>query len=90
RWAAPEVLTGGPPSEAGDVWSFGVTCWEIFANGAEPYASLSNAQVALALRAGYRLDRPRGCPLELWELILQCWSEDPSVRPTFTSIAETL
>ncbi|GIL63020.1 hypothetical protein Vafri_17176 [Volvox africanus] len=90
RWAAPEVLAGGPPTEAGDVWSFGVTCWEVFANGAEPYASLSNAQVLMALRSGYRLDRPRGCPLELWELILRCWSEDPAARPTFAYIAETL
>ncbi|GIL69855.1 hypothetical protein Vretimale_10106 [Volvox reticuliferus] len=44
----------------------------------------------MALRSGYRLDRPRGCPLELWELILRCWSEDPAARPTFAYIAETL
>ncbi|GFR47760.1 hypothetical protein Agub_g9525 [Astrephomene gubernaculifera] len=90
RWAAPEVLAGAPPSEAGDVWSFGVTCWEIFANGAEPYASLSNRQILPALRSGYRLDRPRGCPLELWELVQQCWSTEPRVRPRFSDIAATL
>ncbi|KAG2484865.1 hypothetical protein HYH03_016351 [Edaphochlamys debaryana] len=90
RWAAPEVLAGGPLSEAADVWSFGVTCWEIFANGAEPYSNMDNRQVLMAVRSGARLERPRGCPLELWELILRCWSADFRDRPRFADIATTL
>ncbi|PNH00653.1 Proto-oncogene tyrosine-protein kinase ROS [Tetrabaena socialis] len=90
RWAAPEVLAGGPLSEAGDVWSLAVTVWEVFANGAEPYARFDTRQVLPALRSGFRLERPRGCPLELWQLVLQCWAADPRDRPTFADIAATL
>lgn len=55
-----------------------------------PLAPVLPPQVLVALRSSYRLARPRGCPLELWELILQCWAEDPTARPTFAMITETL
>ncbi|KAG2453066.1 hypothetical protein HYH02_002399 [Chlamydomonas schloesseri] len=90
RWAAPEVLAGEPPSEAADVWSFGVVCWEIFANAAEPYSSLSTSEILNALRSGQRLERPRGCPLELWALVQTCWRDDPRERPSFATITNTL
>ncbi len=60
RWCAPEVLRppappppgaaageAAPPwSEASDVWAFGVTMWEVFSHGAEPFAALGNEQVS--------------------------------------------
>jgi serine/threonine protein kinase len=33
RWCSPEVLEKRVFSEKSDVWSFGVVCWEILANG---------------------------------------------------------
>lgn len=45
RWTPPEVLTQGSWSEKSDVWSFGVTVWEIFSDGAEPYARKSDEEV---------------------------------------------
>lgn len=29
RWAAPELLNGGSPTLATDVWAFGWICWEV-------------------------------------------------------------
>lgn len=29
RWAAPELVAGGLPSLASDVWSLGWICWEV-------------------------------------------------------------
>lgn len=45
RWCSPEVLTQGLWSEKSDVWSFGVTMWEIFGDGAEPHARKTDAEV---------------------------------------------
>lgn len=32
RWAAPELLNGGPPNLASDIWAFGWICWEVCGN----------------------------------------------------------
>ena len=38
RWMAPESILHRKYSVASDVWSFGVFCWEVFADGEKPYA----------------------------------------------------
>ncbi len=45
RWSPGEVLTRGEWSEKSDIWSFGVTMWEIFSDGAEPYARKDDHEV---------------------------------------------
>lgn len=37
-----------------DVWAFGVTMWEVFSNGAEPYAAMTNEEVRWLLPGGER------------------------------------
>ncbi|KXZ48810.1 hypothetical protein GPECTOR_25g394 [Gonium pectorale] len=89
RWSAPEVLrTGGGWSEKSDVYSYGVTMWEIFSDGAEPYASLSNEEAAAAIVAGEMLPRPKNCPHPVYSLMLDCWRPDPAQRPSFRQIAD--
>jgi serine/threonine protein kinase len=39
RWVAPETY-GHVFTLKGDVWSYGVTLWEVFSNGETPYAEL--------------------------------------------------
>eukprot|EP00878_Enallax_costatus_P033317 GHUV01036732.1.p1 GENE.GHUV01036732.1~~GHUV01036732.1.p1 ORF type:complete len:392 (+),score=83.38 GHUV01036732.1:634-1809(+) len=50
RWCSPEVLSHQAWSKASDVWAFGVTLWEVFADGTEPYAALTDQEVCLMLR----------------------------------------
>ncbi|CAI5441194.1 unnamed protein product [Caenorhabditis angaria] len=45
---APEVCHGGFFSTKPDIWAFGITCWEIYNNGMEPYPKLSNPEVRAA------------------------------------------
>uniref|UniRef100_A0A914DTT2 receptor protein-tyrosine kinase n=1 Tax=Acrobeloides nanus TaxID=290746 RepID=A0A914DTT2_9BILA len=81
--------------EASDVWSFGVTCWEILTFAQMPYCDLNfmfmNALKTLYgfLNDGGRLGQPKICSLELYQNLLMCWAANPLSRPTFTSLRET-
>ncbi|KAG2447119.1 hypothetical protein HYH02_007865 [Chlamydomonas schloesseri] len=89
RWSAPEVLrSGGGWSEKSDVWAYGITCWEIFSNGAEPYPSRSDAEAAAAIVNGELLPRPKNCPQPVYSLMVNCWAADPRQRPSFRQIAD--
>lgn len=41
---------------------------------------------------GNRLEKPNGhhCPDNLYKLMTICWNEEPTERPTFKTINETL
>eukprot|EP00051_Salpingoeca_urceolata_P006614 m.87444 g.87444 ORF g.87444 m.87444 type:complete len:684 (-) comp14909_c0_seq2:142-2193(-) len=92
RWLCVEVM-GPPPkciSEKSDVWSFGVTVWEIFSRGKRPYRKLKLKDVQKFVYRGGRLAQPSGCPEEIFQLMLQCWAKDPLQRPSFTEIVQLL
>lgn len=46
KWYAPESYNFGLFSHASDVWSFGVTLWEMFSWGSAPYADLKGEEVS--------------------------------------------
>lgn len=45
RWMSPEAIVYGCFAEASDVWSFGITLWEMYSYGSRPYHDLDNSQV---------------------------------------------
>lgn len=63
---------------------------EVLTSGDRPYMQMSNAEVMRRVNEGYRLPKPEGCPNVLYELLLQCWSEQLHDRPTFPKILERL
>jgi serine/threonine protein kinase len=94
RWSAPEVLLGEKCSEFSDMWSFGVTVWEIFEFAKKPYGDLgTNEQVKNFIFKGGRLSKPNNCPEEIWKVVEDCWkweNNKTSNRPTFQIMCERL
>ena len=87
-------------SSRSDVWSFGVTLWEIFTYCQEgPLADLTDEQVVDNLKHWFHSDgfhltpsRPsmHQCTKEMFDLIQQCWSREPEDRPVFLEIHQFL
>jgi len=86
KWAAPEVIEKQKYSVASDVWSFGITSWEIFELGRNPYPELTNSECITEVIRGYRLPKPDACPEKMYDLMAKCWLADPTLRPTFNDI----
>ncbi|KAE9547788.1 hypothetical protein FO519_008999, partial [Halicephalobus sp. NKZ332] len=80
------------PTKEGDVWSFGVTVWQIFTLcKEEPYGEQrisSEFKMIEVLINGTRLSKPIlfHDHSSLWSVILNCFSEDPQMRPTFNHL----
>ncbi|EFA75310.1 hypothetical protein PPL_11386 [Heterostelium album PN500] len=90
-YMAPEVLLNKPFDERCDVYSFGITLWEMLA-GRDPYSDnhfTSYPQLIDAIT-----DKNIRPPLLTWfpprlcELLNNCWSANPADRPSFQSIIE--
>ncbi|KAL5467584.1 hypothetical protein EMCRGX_G031839 [Ephydatia muelleri] len=82
----PEMLQDGVSDEKSDVWSFGVTCWEVFSFGSTPYPGVDNHLMFQHLMKGLRLQKPLLCPDEIYTLMAKCWSSNPEDRPTFKEL----
>nr|XP_004651416.2 proto-oncogene tyrosine-protein kinase ROS [Jaculus jaculus] len=88
RWMAPESLMDGIFTTQSDIWSFRILAWEILTLGHQPYPAHSNLVVLNYVQAGGRLEPPRRCPHHLWNLLTQCWAQEPDQRPTFHKIQD--
>ncbi|XP_032910864.1 receptor-interacting serine/threonine-protein kinase 1 isoform X2 [Catharus ustulatus] len=92
-YMAPEHLrcVNTKPVEKSDVYSFGIVIWAIFANK-EPYENgINENQICLCIVNGDRPDIKEitdKCPVEIIDLMKQCWDEDSEKRPTFAEISD--
>ncbi|KAG0630068.1 hypothetical protein M758_1G151800 [Ceratodon purpureus] len=95
-WMAPEVIgKEGDESKlytwSADVYSFGMTCYEII-TGEIPFGTVMGRARALPemICAGHRPVIPDYCPDDLREMMMKCWAHSPEDRPTFKEIRQTL
>ncbi|XP_025080891.1 inactive tyrosine-protein kinase transmembrane receptor ROR1-like isoform X2 [Pomacea canaliculata] len=83
RWMPPESILYGKFTTDSDVWSFGVVLWEVFSFGLQPYFGYSNQEVIEMIRSRQILPQPEDCPARIYGLMVECWHEMPSRRPSF-------
>ncbi|KAG7227307.1 hypothetical protein INR49_000311 [Caranx melampygus] len=90
-WCAPESLKTRTFSHATDTWMFGVTLWEMFTHGQEPWLGLNGSQILHKIdKECERLPKPEDCPQDIYNVMLQCWAQKPDDRPTFVALREFL
>ncbi|XP_032029314.1 receptor tyrosine-protein kinase erbB-3 [Hylobates moloch] len=87
KWMALESIHFGKYTHQSDVWSYGVTVWELMTFGAEPYAGLRLAEVPDLLEKGERLAQPQICTIDVYMVMVKCWMIDENIRPTFKELA---
>lgn len=86
-WMAPESLEAKSWSEKSDVWSFGITLWELFSYGCVPYAGVaSDGDISARVLRGDRLECPPDCPPQVYKVMQVCWQKRPDDRPAFRSL----
>ncbi|KAB0395228.1 hypothetical protein E2I00_003882, partial [Balaenoptera physalus] len=91
RACAPESLKTRTFSHASDTWMFGVTLWEMFTYGQEPWIGLNGSQILHKIdKEGERLPRPEDCPQDIYNVMVQCWAHKPEDRPTFVALRDFL
>ncbi|XP_022106291.1 tyrosine-protein kinase ABL1-like isoform X2 [Acanthaster planci] len=90
KWTAPESLAFNKFSNKSDIWAFGILLWEIATYGSSPYPGVELQHVYEKLERGYRMERPEGCPGDVYKLMLKCWTWNPAERPTFVEVQEEM
>ncbi|KAM4714654.1 tyrosine-protein kinase receptor TYRO3 [Anableps anableps] len=90
KWMAIESLSESVYTAKSDVWSFGVTMWEIVSRGKTPYPAVHNYELLDLLVSGHRLKPPAECDQKLYEVMKSCWDSEPSLRPDFRYLLEAL
>ncbi|CAL8089249.1 unnamed protein product [Orchesella dallaii] len=97
RWLSIEALRTLRFTMKSDVWALGVTYWEMFTLGKDvPYAEEviecddMRRALIIFLESGGSLSEPEYAPRELWDIMLDCWQDNPTDRPDFDTIREIL
>ena len=86
KWTAPEAAVYNRFTAKSDVWSFGIVLYEIITRGQTPYPGMTFAETLEQVQQGYRMPKPKGCPDELYDVMLGCWKEKPEDRSTFKTV----
>eukprot|EP00271_Cylindrocystis_brebissonii_P021928 TRINITY_DN816_c1_g5_i1.p1 TRINITY_DN816_c1_g5~~TRINITY_DN816_c1_g5_i1.p1 ORF type:complete len:761 (-),score=96.42 TRINITY_DN816_c1_g5_i1:1107-3389(-) len=90
RWMAPEVLEHKPYGHKVDVYSFGITIWEVL-TGEVPYAGLTPLQAAIGVvQRGLRPELGPAIPSRLANLAKRCWEGDANLRPEMCEVLSSL
>lgn len=88
KWLALECIQQRIFTHKSDVWSFGVTVWELFTYGQRPYENVRARDVPDLLEKGERLPQPSICTIDVYMIMIKCWMLDADSRPSFFELTE--
>lgn len=90
RWMPLESILYNKYTLESDVWAYGVCLWEIFSFALQPYFGMTHEEVVRFLKDGNVLACPDNTPRCVYDLMKQCWHNQPTDRPNFRIIYQTL
>lgn len=77
--------------ESTDMWSFGVTVWEVLSYGEKPYSHLGSlVEKLVRVYNGYRLESPPDADPTLQDATAQALATEPGDRPSFSRMRDLL
>ena len=89
-YSAPEFLRDNVGDEKMDVYSFAVIVYFIL-TGREPFQEITNQfKFITQIESGIRDEIPSDVPEMFTAMIQQCWTQDPTERPTFSQILSVI
>uniref|UniRef100_A0A672GP97 receptor protein-tyrosine kinase n=1 Tax=Salarias fasciatus TaxID=181472 RepID=A0A672GP97_SALFA len=87
KWMALECIHYRKFTHQSDVWSYGVTIWELMTFGGKPYDGISTRDIPDLLEKGERLPQPPICTIDVYMVMVKCWMIDADSRPKFKELA---
>ncbi|KAJ8272944.1 hypothetical protein GJAV_G00095330 [Gymnothorax javanicus] len=86
KWMALESILHRTYTHQSDVWSYGVTVWELMTFGTKPYDGIPANEIAGVLEKGERLPQPPICTIDVYMIMVKCWMIDADSRPRFREL----
>uniref|UniRef100_A0A3Q3BXC0 receptor protein-tyrosine kinase n=1 Tax=Haplochromis burtoni TaxID=8153 RepID=A0A3Q3BXC0_HAPBU len=86
KWMALESILNRTYTHQSDVWSYGVTVWELMTFGTKPYDGIPASEIAGILEKGERLPQPPICTIDVYMIMVKCWMIDADSRPRFREL----
>uniref|UniRef100_A0A3B4B3B7 receptor protein-tyrosine kinase n=1 Tax=Periophthalmus magnuspinnatus TaxID=409849 RepID=A0A3B4B3B7_9GOBI len=86
KWMALESILNRTYTHQSDVWSYGVTVWELMTFGTKPYDGIPASEIAGVLEKGERLPQPPICTIDVYMIMVKCWMIDADSRPHFREL----
>ncbi|XP_069472018.1 receptor tyrosine-protein kinase erbB-4 isoform X2 [Ambystoma mexicanum] len=87
KWMALECIHYRKFTHQSDVWSYGVTIWELMTFGGKPYDGIPTREIPDLLEKGERLAQPPICTIDVYMVMVKCWMIDADSRPKFKELA---
>ncbi|KAM8967049.1 epidermal growth factor receptor [Pelodytes ibericus] len=87
KWMALESILHRIYTHQSDVWSYGVTVWELMTFGLRPYDGIPASQISTILEKGERLPQPPICTIDVYMIMVKCWMIDADSRPKFRELS---
>uniref|UniRef100_A0A8C6YR64 receptor protein-tyrosine kinase n=1 Tax=Nothoprocta perdicaria TaxID=30464 RepID=A0A8C6YR64_NOTPE len=86
KWMALESILHRIYTHQSDVWSYGVTVWELMTFGSKPYEGIPASEISSVLEKGERLPQPPICTIDVYMIMVKCWMIDADSRPKFREL----